>query len=93
MGHTLHSILVGVLLCIVVAMGLAVTYQQRSTCCRWYLAFVSTAAMVFPGAEPDVVVAVAVEAPALKALALADEGPILLVVGLPELLFLPLPFT
>jgi hypothetical protein len=43
--------------------------------------------MAFPGAEAYVVVAVATEALALGALALADKGPLLLTVGLLELLF------
>jgi hypothetical protein len=87
MGRTLHSILVGVLLCTLVATGLAVSCLPRGTCCRCYLAFVSTAAMAFPGAGAYVVVAVATEALALGALALADKGPLLLTVGLLELLF------
>jgi hypothetical protein len=84
---TLHNILVGVLLCIVVATGLAVSCLSRGTCCRRYLVFASTAIVVFPGVEADAVVAVVVEALALWALALADDGPLLLIAGLHELLF------
>jgi hypothetical protein len=89
MGPTLHSILVEVLLCTVVATGLVVTCLPRGTCCRCYSAFVSTADVVFPSAEADVVaVAVAAaEALALRAHALADEGPLLLAPALPGLLF------
>jgi hypothetical protein len=43
--------------------------------------------VVFPGVEADAVVAVAAEALALRALALAREDPLLLIAGLPELLF------
>jgi hypothetical protein len=89
----------------VVATGLAVSCLSRGTYCRWYLAFVSTAVVAFPGVEVDAVVAVAVEALALRTLALTSEGPLLLAAGLPELLFsarfatarleifLPLPFA
>jgi hypothetical protein len=87
MGWTLHNILVGVLLYTIVATGLAVSCLLRGTCCRCYLAFASTAVVVFPGVEADAVVAVAAEALALRALALAREGPLLLIAGLPELLF------
>jgi hypothetical protein len=87
MGQTLHSILVRVLLCTVVATGLAVSCLSRGTCCRRYLAFVSTIAVVFPDAEADAVVVVAAKALALSALALASDGPLLLAAGLPELLF------
>jgi hypothetical protein len=87
MGQTLHSILVEVLLCTVVAMGLVVTCLPRGTCCRCYSAFVSTADVVFPSAEADVVAVAAAEALALRALALADEGPLLLAPALPGLLF------
>jgi hypothetical protein len=86
-GQTLRSILAGGLLYTVVAMGLALSCLPRGTCCRRYLAFVSTAAMVFLGAEVDAFVFVATEALALRALALAGEGPLLLALGLPELLF------
>jgi hypothetical protein len=85
MGQTLHSILVRVLLCTVVATGLAVSCLSRGTCCRRYLAFVSTIAVVFPDAEADAVVVVAAKALALSAL--ASDGPLLLAAGLPELLF------
>jgi hypothetical protein len=87
MGPTLHSILVEVLLCTVVATGLVVTCLPRGTCCRCYSAFVSTADVVFPSAEADVVAVAAAEALALRALALADEGPLLLAPALPGLLF------
>jgi hypothetical protein len=50
-GQTLHSILVEVLLCTVVAMGLAISCLPMGTCCRCCPMFVSTAAMVFPGVE------------------------------------------
>jgi hypothetical protein len=86
-GRTLHSILTGVLLYTVVATGLAVSCLPRGTCCRCYLAFVSTVAVVFPSAKADAVVAVTPEALALRALDLASEGPLLLAVGLPKLLF------
>jgi hypothetical protein len=85
MGQTLHSILVRVLLCTVVATGLAVSCLSRGTCCRRYLAFVSTIAVVFPDAEADAVVVVGAKALALSAL--ASDGPLLLTAGLPELLF------
>jgi hypothetical protein len=87
MGWTLHNILVGVLLYTIVATGLVVSCLLRGTCCRCYLAFASTAVVVFPGVEADAVVAVAAEALALQALALAREGPLLLIAGQPELLF------
>jgi hypothetical protein len=81
-GWTLHNILAAVLLYTVVATGLAVSCLPRGSCCRCYLAFASTAVVVFPGAEADAVVAVAAEA-----LALASEGPLLLAAGLPKWLF------
>jgi hypothetical protein len=49
--------------------------------------FISTTIAVFPGVEVDAVVAAAAEALALRALALADECPLLLAVALFELLF------
>jgi hypothetical protein len=85
--QTLRSILAGVLLCIVVATRLAISCFRMGTCCRWYLAFVSTTAMVFPSAEADAVVAIVAKALALRALALADKGNLLLTASLPELLF------
>jgi hypothetical protein len=87
MGPTLHSILVEVLLCTVVATGLVVTCLPRGTCCRCYSAFVSTTDVVFPSAEADAVAVAAAEALALRALALADEGPLLLAPVLPGLPF------
>jgi hypothetical protein len=75
-GRTLHSILSEVLLCTVAAMGLVVSYLPRGTCCQSYSVFVSTTVVVFPGAEADAVVVAAAEDLALRALALADEGPL-----------------
>jgi hypothetical protein len=49
--------------------------------------FVSTTVVVFPGAEADAVVVAAAEDLALRALALADEGPLLLTAALLVLLF------
>jgi hypothetical protein len=49
--------------------------------------FISTTIAVFPSVEVDAVVAAAAEALALRALALADECPLLLAVALFELLF------
>jgi hypothetical protein len=49
--------------------------------------FVSTAVVVFPGVEADAVVVAAAEDLALRALALADEGPLLLTAALLVLLF------
>jgi hypothetical protein len=49
--------------------------------------FVSTVVVVFPGAEADAVVVAVAEAPALKAHALAGEGPLLLTTDLLGLLF------
>jgi hypothetical protein len=87
MGRTLYRILVEVLLCTVVAMGLVVSCLPRGTCCRCYPVFVSIVAVVFPGAEVDVVVATAVEALALMVCTLAGEGPLLLIAALLGLLF------
>jgi hypothetical protein len=87
MGQTLRSILVGVLLCIVVATGIVVSCLLRGTYCQWYLAFVSTAVVVFLGVEADTIVAVAVRALALRALSLTSKVPLLLTVGMPKLLF------
>jgi hypothetical protein len=71
----------------VVATGLVVTCPPRGTYCRCYSAFVSIADVVFPSAEADAVAVAAAEALALRALALADEGPLLLAPALPGLLF------
>jgi hypothetical protein len=49
--------------------------------------FVSTATTVFPDSEADAIVAAAVDALALRAHALAGEGPLLLAVVLFGLLF------
>jgi hypothetical protein len=68
-------------------MGLAVSYLPRGTCCQSYSVFVSTAVVVFPSAEADAVVVAAAEDLALRALALADEGPLLLTAALLVLLF------
>jgi hypothetical protein len=67
----------------VVAMGLNVGCLPRVTCYRHCLVFVSTIAMSLSGAEVVVVVATTAEA-----LALASEGPLLLVASLLRLLFL-----
>jgi hypothetical protein len=86
-GRTLHSILVEVLLYTTVAMGLAISCLPWCTCCRQYLVIISLATAVFPGAEANAVVAAAAEALALRAHALADEGPLLLTTALLGLLF------
>jgi hypothetical protein len=74
-----------VLLYIVVAVGLAVSYLPWVTCYRHYLVFLSTTVVVISG--PEVVVAVA-EALALRVPALAGEGPLLLARTLLGLIFL-----
>jgi hypothetical protein len=71
----------------VVATGLVVSCLPRGTCCRCYSAFVSTTVVVFPGAEADAVVAGVADALALRAHALASEGPLLLITTLLGLLF------
>jgi hypothetical protein len=86
-GRTLHNILAEVLLCTAVAMGLALSYLPRGTCCRHYLVFVYIAAVVFSGVKADAVVAAAAEAFALRAHALAGECPLLLAASLLGLLF------
>jgi hypothetical protein len=65
----------------------AVSYLSKGTCCRQYLVFVSTAAMVFPGTGAAAVVPAAADALALRAHALAGKGPLLLVVTLLGLFF------
>jgi hypothetical protein len=87
MDRTLHSILVELLLCSAAAMGLVVSYLPKGTCCRQCLVLVSMAAAVFPGVEADAVVVAIVEALALRAHALAGEGPLLLAAVLLGLFF------
>jgi hypothetical protein len=81
-GQTLYSILAEVLLCIGSAIVLAVGCQLEDTCCR--CCFTSTGRMCFI----EVVVAGAVEAPALRAHAPTDEGALSIPTALPEFLFL-----
>jgi hypothetical protein len=82
MDRTLRSISVNVLLCIEVAMELVVGYQPEGTyyrCC-----FVLSGEMYSVG---EVAIAI-MKALAPKAHVPADEGVLLLIVALPELLFL-----
>jgi hypothetical protein len=60
----------------------------RGTCYRHCLVLVSTTVMVFIGAEAAEVVATTTEALALRVLALAGEGPLLLTAALLGLSFL-----
>jgi hypothetical protein len=87
-GLTLHNTWVGILLCTVVAMVLAVGYLPRGTCYRHCPMFVSTTAVALTGAEDVEVVAAAVGALALRVLALADEGTLFLPTALLGLSFL-----
>jgi hypothetical protein len=87
-GRTLHNILVEVLLCIVEAMGLAVSCQPRGTCYRCCLVFVSTIAASLSGAKAIVADAAVAEVLALGVHALASEGFLLFAATLLGLLFL-----
>jgi hypothetical protein len=77
-----------VLLYIVVAVGLAVSYLPWVTCYRHYLVFLSTTVVVISGPEVVVVVVAVAEALALRVPALAGEGPLLLARTLLGLIFL-----
>jgi hypothetical protein len=72
----------------VVAIGLTVGCLPMGTCYRHCLVFVSTIVVTLSSVEAVVVVATAAEALALRYLALAGEGPLLLIVALFGLLFL-----
>jgi hypothetical protein len=69
-------------------MGLAVSYLPGGTCCRHYPVLVPITIAVHSGAEAALVVVTVVEVLALRVLALAGEGPLLLTVSLLGLLFL-----
>jgi hypothetical protein len=83
-GQTLHSTLAKLLLCIVLAMALAASCQLDNTWCQCY--FVLHGEIHF--VEAVVGDIAAVEALALRAHVLDDEGTLLLIAALPKSLFL-----
>jgi hypothetical protein len=87
-GQILHNTWVGVLLCTAVAMVLTVGCLPRGTCYRHCPVLTSTTTVALVGVEANEVVAPTAEALALRVLALAGEGLLLLAAALLGLTFI-----
>jgi hypothetical protein len=88
MGQILHNTWVGVLLYTAVAMVLTVGCLPRGTCYRHCPVLASTTTVALIGVEANEVVAPTAEALALRVLALAGEGLLLLAAALLGLTFI-----